>query len=368
MSSVLELLPMTILALVLVGVAVLFIKIFYGVHSLFKKSPLPAWVRPVIGAAAAGMIGLALYWSRGNDPRSLAVLATGYGMLQVALTNPASLGISLLAALALLKILTTSMTISSGGSGGVFGPSMVIGGCTGAAVGLVLHSYWPQLVPQPQIFAIVGMAGFFAGAAHAPISTIIMVGELTGDYGLLLPTMWVSTLCFVLCHRWTLYHEQLPSRLDSPAHRGDFLVDVLEGINVADVPWEQRETVFQGVRLRDIVKLIAASRQNYFPVVDKAGRFVGIFTSDDVRSHLFNDAVWELANARDIMTTRVVSVTPQNDLNTALRRFTEQNLDELPVVDADNDSRLLGMLRRRDVIACYNQKLNEFHEQTAANN
>jgi CIC family chloride channel protein len=172
----------------------------------------------------------------------------------------------------------------------------------------------------------------------------------------------------VLCHRWTLYHEQLPSRLDSPAHRGDFLVDVLEGINVADVPWEQRETVFQGVRLRDIVKLIAASRQNYFPVVDKAGRFVGIFTSDDVRSHLFNDAVWELANARDIMTTRVVSVTPQNDLNTALRRFTEQNLDELPVVDADNDSRLLGMLRRRDVIACYNQKLNEFHEQTAANN
>jgi CIC family chloride channel protein len=178
--------------------------------------------------------------------------------------------------------------------------------------------------------------------------------------------MWVSTLCFVLCHRWTLYHEQLPSRLDSPAHRGDFLVDILEGINVGDVPIEQRNTVYQGVSLRDIVKLIATSRQNYFPVIDGAGRFIGIFTSDDVRSHLFNEALWELANARDIMTTRIVSVTPQDDLNTALRRFTELNLDELPVVDANNPSRLIGMLRRRDVIDCYNKKLSEFHRQTSA--
>jgi CIC family chloride channel protein len=364
MSSVLELIPMTILAIALVAVAVLFIKSFYGIHRLFKSSPLPAWSRPVIGAVATGFIGLLLYWSRGGDTRSLAVLGTGYGVLQKALTDPSALGISLLVSLASLKILTTSMTISSGGSGGVFGPSMVIGGCTGAAVGLTLHDVWPQLVPQPQIFAIVGMAGFFAGAAHAPISTIIMVGELTGDYGLLLPTMWVSTLCFVLCHRWTLYHEQLPSRLDSPAHRGDFLVDVLEGISVGDVPLEQRATVFQGMRLGDIVQLIATSRQNYFPVVDAAGKFVGIFSSDDVRSHLFNDSVWELANARDVMTTRVVSVTPADDLNTALKKFTELNLDELPVVKVENANELLGMLRRRDVIAYYNEKLHD-HQQRA---
>ena len=363
MSSVLELLPMTILAAALVAVAVLFIKFFYGTHRVFKASPLPPLMRPIIGAALTGVMGLGLYWSRGGDPRSLAILGTGYGVLQIALTDPSALGISLLMSLALLKIVTTSMTISSGGSGGVFGPSMVIGGCTGGAVGLALHHIWPQIVPQPQIFAIVGMAGFFAGAAHAPISTIIMVGELTGDYGLLLPTMWVSTLCFVLCHRWTLYHEQLASRLDSPAHRGDFLVDVLEGISVADVPLEQRTTVFQGMRLGDIVQLLATSRQNYFPVVDKAGRFIGIFSSDDVRSHLFNDAVWQLANARDLMTTRVVTITPEDDLNTALKRFTELNLDELPVVKTDNRGELLGMLRRRDVIACYNEKLHNYQQQ-----
>jgi CIC family chloride channel protein len=177
--------------------------------------------------------------------------------------------------------------------------------------------------------------------------------------------MWVSTLCFVLCQRWTLYREQLLSRLDSPAHRGDFLVDVLEGISVGDVPIEQRETVFQGMRLRDIVQLIATSRQNYFPVVDSAGKFIGIFSSDDVRSHLFNDAVWELANARDIMTSRVVSVTRGTDLNSALKRFTELNLDELPVVSEDDPGQLLGMLRRRDVIACYNQKLSDAQKAAA---
>jgi CIC family chloride channel protein len=206
------------------------------------------------------------------------------------------------------------------------------------------------------------MAGFFAGAAHAPISTIVMVTELTGDYGLLVPTLWVSVLCFLLCQRWTLYHQQLPSRLDSPAHRGDFLVDVLEGITVGDVPCVQCPTVFQGTPLREIVHLVAASRQHYFPVVDAERHLVGIFSSDDVRSHLYNEELWQLAIARDVMTSYVVSVTPEDDLNTALKRFTDRNLDELPVLSPDDSSKLLGMLRRHDVIACYNQKLQEFQK------
>jgi CIC family chloride channel protein len=201
------------------------------------------------------------------------------------------------------------------------------------------------------------MAGFFAGCAHAPISTIVMVTELTGDYSLLVPTMWVSTLCFVLCQHWSLYEKQVPSRLDSPAHRGDFLVDVLEGISVRDVPWTDTKTVHEGMPLQDIVHMLAENRQHYFPVIDSELRFVGIFSSDDVRRYLFDPILWQLANARDVMTSRVVTVTPETDLNTALQRFTELNLDELPVVRNDDASRLLGMLRRKDVIARYNQSL-----------
>ncbi|MDB5387301.1 MAG: clcA 1 [Planctomycetaceae bacterium] len=102
----------------------------------------------------------------------------------------------MLVSIALVKILTTSATIGSGGSGGVFGPSMVIGGCTDGAIGQCLHWLWPSAVPHPAIYAVVGMAGFFAGCAHAPISTIVMVSELTGDYSLIVPATWVSTLCF----------------------------------------------------------------------------------------------------------------------------------------------------------------------------
>jgi CIC family chloride channel protein len=358
LDSLLELAPMAILAFVLVAVAVLYIKIFYGIHGLAKSIPLPPFMRPVVGAVAAGLLGLGLYYAWNQDRHALAVLGTGYGTLQETLADPSAVGMGLLLCIAFFKILTTSATIGLGGSGGVFGPSMVIGGCTGGAVGELLHGIWPTLVPQPAIYAVVGMAGFFAGCAHAPISTIVMVSELTGDYSLLAPTMWVSTLCFILCRRWTLYEKQLPTRLDSPAHRGDFLVDVLEGIKIKDVPWKVRQTVPEGTSLEDIMHLLAESRQHYFPVVDNDGRFVGIFSTDDVRSYLFNKLIWELANARDVMTARVVSVTPEDDLNTALVRFTELNLDELPVVAAGRPSELLGMLRRKDVIFCYNQRLS----------
>lgn len=361
--SLAELLPMTLLAGLLVLMGILYIKTFYGWHDRWKKAPIPAALRPVVGALLTGLVALAFYYGSSRNSHALAVLATGYGTLQRALVDPAAVGWQMLLAVATLKILTTSLTIGSGGSGGVFGPSMVIGGSTGAAVGLLFHQVSPQWVPDPAVYAVVGMAGFFAGIAHAPISTIIMVTELTGDYSLLVPTMWVSTLCFILCQRWTLYRKQLPSRLDSPAHRGDFLVDVLEGMTVQDVTWKQRTTVPENMNLREIVQLVADTRQHYFPVIDEAGRLVGIFSTDDVRRYFLNQLIWELANARDVMTTRVVTVTPEDDLNTALRRFTELNLDELPIVSQQTPTQLLGMLRRKDVIGFYNRQLLAHKEE-----
>ncbi|MGE4003442.1 MAG: chloride channel protein, partial [Planctomycetaceae bacterium] len=130
-ASTLELLPFAALAVILVGVGVLYIKVFYGVHRLFKRIPVIPHVKPAIGAALAGCVGVGLYAAFHQDRRVLAVLSTGYGTLQDALTNTADVSIAILVTVALVKILTTSLTISSGGSGGVFGPSMVIGGCTG---------------------------------------------------------------------------------------------------------------------------------------------------------------------------------------------------------------------------------------------
>jgi len=363
-ASPLELMPLTLLAAILAIVGVAYIKVFYATHRGFKRIPIIPHVRPMIGAALAGVCGISLYYLTGRDERSLAVLATGYGTLQSAVEDCRGIGVWLLVAIALLKIVTTSLTIGSGGSGGVFGPSMVIGGCIGGAVGAFVHGVWPELVPRPEVYVIVGMAGFFAGCAHAPISTIIMVSEMTGDYKLLLPTMWVSTLCFVLCRPWTLYEKQVPSRLESPAHRGDFLIDVLEGIRVSDVPLKQRQPVRESTSLHEILRMLPESLQNYFPVMDLQGRLVGIFSTNDVRSYLYDDALWKLAVARDVMTTNIVSVVPEDDLNTAMQRFTELNLDELPVVLSDDSTKLLGMLRRKDAIGVYNKKLLEHKQQS----
>lgn len=225
-----ELVPLALVACVLVVVSIAYINCFYGTMKLFKCLPGPPHIRPAVGSALAGILALATFFAAGQNEQALAVLSSGYGALQHALMNPASLGVGLLLTIALVKIVTTSLTIGSGGSGGVFGPSIVIGGCLSAAIGNFLHGHWPNFVRQPEIYGIVGMAGFFAGCAHAPISTIIMVSEITGDYQLLLPTMWVSTICFLLNRRWTLYIKQVPTRMDSPAHRDESAAGTAEAL------------------------------------------------------------------------------------------------------------------------------------------
>ena len=363
-GSPLELLPYGAMAIVLVIAGVLYIKTFYGIHALFKRLPIVPHVRPMIGAVLAGLVGLGMFFGFGENQDALAVLGSGYGTLQKTMAGTVEVAVPLLVAVALVKILTTSLTISSGGSGGVFGPSMVIGGCLGSALGQVFHVWWPELVRQPQAFAIVGMAGFFSGCARAPLSTVLMVSEMTGGYGLLLPTLWVSTLTFLLGRRWTLYVKQVPTRLDSPAHRGDFFVDVLEGILVEDVYRRDRppRMIHEGEPLSGIVHALAESTQRYFPVVDAEGRMVGIFSAEDVRSYLYDDAIWRIANARDVMKSKVVTVRPDEDLNSALGKFTSLNVDELPVIDPAEQGRLLGMLRHKEVIAAYNRHRIE-HEK-----
>lgn len=362
--SLLELLPYSVLALALSVVALTYIRCFYGIHDAFARLPGPRHIRPAIGAGLAGLTALVLYQMFDQDRAVLAVLSTGYGTLQTALESPAETAVSVLIAVALVKILTTSFTISSGGSGGVFGPSMVIGGCVGVAVGKLIDDMWPGLI-DPGAFGVVGMAGFFAGCAHAPISTIIMVSEMTGSYQLLLPTMWVSTLCFLLCQRSSLYRKQVRNRLESPAHRGDFLVDILEGIKVNDVYRRDRhiECVPEAMTLAEIVKLLSRTNQHYYPVVDDEGRMVGIFSSDDVRRFIYDETIWQLADASDVMVSKFLSVTPDDDLNVALQRFTAVNLDELPVLDPKSRGRLLGMLRRKETIAFYNRRLLESKQE-----
>jgi CIC family chloride channel protein len=361
-ADVLELLPYTVLALVLVPMIAFYTRFFYGSEAWFARLALP---RPAV-AALGGLLCGALAWGAyllTQDHLALSVAGGGYGVLQATLDGEVVgwAGVRLLFLVAALKVVSTSCTIAAGGSGGVFGPSMVIGGCVGGAVGLVGSEL--GLVANPATFAVVGMCGFFAGAAKTPISTIVMVTEMTGSYHLLLPAMWVCGFTFLLTGRFALYQKQVGSRADSPAHAGEYQVALLERMTVADV-FEKGELVPvpTNTPLGEIVQLLVRSREDYFHVVDEQGRFVGVFSANDVRQFSFDREVYELTIAADVMTASPVAVTPKDDLHTALEKFDSVRLDELPVVSADDPQVLLGRLRRRVINRAYTRRLQELRD------
>ena len=252
--------PYLLLAVCMILLAAVYTRSFYGFTHLFHRTPIPRWVKPAVGAGLTGATALALYfgfeafgYARGGK-YALSVLSFGYGSLQGVLNGDlmkdmndhALVAAAVLAAVALGKIATTGLTIGSGGSGGVFSPSIVIGGCGGGALGLVLKVVLggvglPQVAPEPAAFALVGMAGFFAAAAKTPFSILVIVSEMTGNYDLILPTVFVCTLAFLFSDRQSLYQNQVMSRSMSPAHQGAYVREVLTGLQVRlflDPDWE----------------------------------------------------------------------------------------------------------------------------------
>lgn len=348
----LELGPYIMLAGVLVVTAVLYIKVFYGVIGLFKKLNLPNHIKPAIGGLLTGIIGFFLPYT----------LAFGYGITQQAIFNQVAVPTLLL--LAFGKILTTSFSIGSGGSGGVFGPSIVIGGAMGGAVGNLFHQILPTVVTNPGSFVIVGMAGFFAAASNTPISTIIFISEMTNSYHLLLPSLLVCSLCYLLSQKWTIFENQVKSRVDSPAHAGEFMMDILQTIKVRDLRHLVKEVKCVNVDLSflDFKKIFSSTKQHYFPVMNKDGDFIGIFSSTDIREVIFTIHIENLVVMKDIMTKDIITTTPSEDLNTTLLKLTQKNIDALPVVAEDNPKKLMGLIYRRDIIAHYNRHVSKIKD------
>ncbi len=352
-SNPLELGPYIVLAFVLVGVGVFYIKAFYGTIAVFHKLNIPNHIKPAIGGLLTGMVGF--FWPH--------CLAFGYGFAQKALNN--ELTIPFLITLAVGKVLTTSFSIGSGGSGGVFGPSIVIGGATGGAVGQVFHQIMPGVVTEPGAFVVVGMAGFFTAVSNTPISTIIFVSEMTNSYHLLLPSLAVCSISYLLARRWTIFHRQVKSRIDSPAHAGDFFVDVLQTIQVKDLERHIKKVnlVPQDMSFFEFKKFFSETKQHYFPVMDHDGRLISIFSINDIRGVLFSDGIEHLVRMKDIGTSEIIFTTPADDLNSVFKKFTTRNIDSLPVVKDEDHGIVIGMLNRREVIAFYNERIEEMRSK-----
>lgn len=337
-------------------VGYLYVNCFYGTRNwIFRNISLPHWLKPALGGLVVGVIAL---WAP-------YVMAGGYGWIQEAINGHA--GLAFMATMCVAKIVATSFTISSGGSGGVFAPSLYIGAMLGGAYGKLCQDLFPDFIKRPEIFVLVGMGGLFAGVAKVPLTAMLMVCEMSGSYSLLIPLMIVCvTNIALLSNRVSLYEEQVAAPVDSPAHSGDFMVDVLEAVHVRDLlrPDRKIELIPHDMRLPQLLQFVAHSTNTYFPVVDSDGKMIGIFTLRDLRAAFPADTAGALVLAEDICTQPVLSVTPDDDLHTALRRLTQKNIDELPVVSPDDPLRVINMISRRDVIRAYHQRLDEWREKS----
>ena len=266
----------------------------------------------------------------------------------------------MLLAIALGKILTTSLTIGSGGSGGVFGPSMVIGGCGGGALGILLHQWWPGLVPHPASFVIVGMAGFFAAAAKTPFSTLIIVSEITGGYHLLLPALWVCALAFILSDAQSIYSAQVESRSQSPAHQGAYLRQVLAGARVSQFlkAGQSVPALHPGDTLSAVLNCLDDASYQVLPVVDGENRLLGVVNLEEVYLAAQAAHMQSLILAADLMRTDVHPLQPDDPLDRAMELFVENDLLVLPVVNDLRQRLVLGMVRRFDISSAYVRRLH----------
>lgn len=329
-----------------------YVFLFYKAHEvfskLFKKLKLPLQFKPALGALLTGLFVI-LVAKTFRPEAGYGVLGMGYGFLQLAMYNLLPLEVMFI--LAIGKIIATSLTIGSGGSGGVFAPGLVIGGMVGGVVGMLFHHFFPRLVPLTIVpaFVAVGMIALFGGISKAPISVLIMICEMTKNYELLFPGMAAVALAYMITGDYTIYIEQVGTRAESPAHRDEMTVNVLENIKVAEamVPVDKLITVSPGETLVEVMRKIEATGHRGYPVVEN-GKLVGIITFEDVeRIPLEDRATVKVKNA---MSTNLIVTYPDETLEDALRKLIENDIGRLPVVDRNDNTKLLGIVTRTDII------------------
>ena len=334
----------------------IYVRTFYGIHHLFARLAfIPKSVRPAIGGLLLGLTALVIAPYCGAE----GVLFGGYGLMANSIAGAIPMGILLI--LILAKILATSFSISTGGSGGVFAPSLAIGALLGAAVRAAADQLFPGLDINPACFAMVGMGGFFAGVAKVPIAAVLLVSEMSGNYSLLAPLMLVSVVHVMLSQRWSLYEAQVPGIVDSPAHAGDFVFDILEDIKVGDIVGEVREPtlIHQNLTLGKVIHIVSDARDSYFPVVDDDEQLVGIFSLTDLRRIYKQEVVEDMVIVRDFMNDSVVTTELTDSLDEVLRRLTMNGINAIPVMKPEAPGQVLGILDRNEIGRAYDRHLHE---------
>jgi H+/Cl- antiporter ClcA len=336
--------PRQLVYYALIGVAAgvlgrLYIGTFYGVTDRFQSLRLPREVRPAVAGFVVGSMGLVIP----------GVLGTGYGWVQAGLDRQSLLAIPLWVVLALpfAKILATSLSIGSGGSGGIFGPGMVIGGLLGAGVWRLLEPIAPAIPAEPAPFVLVAMMALFGSVAHAPLAVMLMVAEMTDNLAMLAPAMIAVGLATLIVGDRTMYRSQLRSRAESPAHRFRFALPLMASIPAGDAARAPKLVLRSDSRAVEAGARLAAANLPGAPVVDPDGSFRGTVSVTALESAERDAPIRELADGGPV-------VSVDDGLDDVLGTLADHHAEWAPVLA---DGRLVGILSARDVMGAYRRAL-----------
>ncbi|MBA7565428.1 Voltage-gated ClC-type chloride channel ClcB [subsurface metagenome] len=327
-------------------VGVLFTTTLYKTEDLFKLIPIPDYAKAAVGGLMVGCIGIFL-------PH---VYGVGYDAIGLALRE--NLVWYMLIVLIFVKIAATSLTIGSGGSGGVFAPSLFIGAMAGGSFGYFMHLLFPAITAPSGAYCLVGMGAVLAATTHGPLHAILIVFEMTGNYKIIVPLMLSCIIAYLIAsqiNRESIFTLKLIRRgIDIKAGRE---VNIMKSLLVRDAMTRDVVTVPENMHLNKLLEHTFSSKYSSFPVVDDSGLLSGIVTFQDFKEVVFEEGLGDLVVVKDIAIPNVITITRNESLDEALKKIGLKNIEQLPVVDENNPQKIVGILSRRDIFSAYNKAL-----------
>lgn len=346
--------PWELLLYVLLGIlaavaAVIFTRLLYFSEDVWDRFQFPEYLKPVLGGMLLGLVGI-LSPKIGGFPR---VFGVGYETITEALFGRLALQMTL--ALLLFKMLATVITLGSGGSGGIFAPTLFMGAMLGEIFGQVSNQFFPEIAAPPGAYALVGMAAFFSGAAHAPVTSILILFEMTGNYQIILPLMLatvISTLVSRAISPESIYTLKLTRRGIHLQEGKD--LDVMQSITVGEAMSTNLDVVTLQMPLTELALEFERTHHHGFPVVDDQGNLAGVVTIQDL-DRIINTSSLAGKSVEDIATIdSLLVVNVDEPMWSALRKLGVRDVGRLPVVARDDERQLVGVIRRKDIIQAYN--------------
>jgi CIC family chloride channel protein len=348
-----ELLFYVLLGLIAAVLGAAFTRLLYATEDIFDKLPFPPeYFKPILGGLILGVIGLISFKIDGF-PR---VFGVGYDSIGDALFGKLALQVTF--GLFVLKFLATIVTLGAGGSGGIFAPSLFMGAMLGEAFGQIVHIVFPNITAPSGAYALVGMSVFFSSTAHAPMTAVLILFEMTGDYLIILPLMLttvIGTLVSRIISQESIYTLKLTRRGISLQRGRD--VDVMETLLVKEVMRPAPDPVPASLPLGKVSPLLDRVRMHGLPVVDKDGNLQGVISIRDI-DHATVQSEDNLSKpVLNFCSRNLVWTNPDETVGLALKRMSHRDIGRLPVVDPDHPQKLLGWISRADIIRAYERAL-----------